>query len=64
MQFFGRKFELEGLEDIYEKPGFQLIVVYGRRRVGKSTLIQEFIKDKRSIYFIVNFSQTGTLGAR
>ena len=36
MQFFGRKFELEGLEDIYEKPGFQLIVIYGRRRVGKA----------------------------
>ena len=52
MQFFGRKFELEGLEDIYEKPGFQLIVLYGRRRVGKSTLIQEFIKGKRSIYFM------------
>ncbi|MEQ8156162.1 MAG: ATP-binding protein, partial [Clostridiaceae bacterium] len=30
------------------------VVIYGRRRVGKTTLIKEFIKDKNSVYFLAN----------
>lgn len=56
-QFVGRKNELEALERLYEKNGFQMMVLYGRRRVGKSTLIKEFIKDKKAIYYTA--SQTG-----
>ena len=29
-----------------------MAVIYGRRRIGKSTLIKEFIKDKKAIYYI------------
>lgn len=41
--FIGRSQELSALKDRYERPGFQMAVVYGRRRVGKTTLINKFI---------------------
>ena len=43
--FVGRKQELESLNNIYNKSGFGMTVIYGRRRIGKSTLIAEFIKN-------------------
>lgn len=49
--FIGRKKELETLENLYSKNQFSMIVIYGRRRIGKSTLIKEFIKDKESIFY-------------
>ena len=50
-RFIGRKKELESLERTFMTPGFTMTVIYGRRRVGKSTLIREFVKDKRAVYF-------------
>ena len=50
--FIGREKELKVLQETYNKPGFQMTVIYGRRRVGKSRLITEFIKDKRASYYI------------
>lgn len=50
-KFIGRKAELLELEDRYHSAGFQMTVIYGRRRIGKSTLIKEFIKDKRAVYY-------------
>lgn len=50
-QFIGRKAELRELETRYWESGFQMTVIYGRRRIGKSTLIKEFIKDKRAVYY-------------
>ncbi len=41
--FLGRERELKELELLYCKAGFSFVVVYGRRRVGKSSLIQQFI---------------------
>ncbi len=49
--FVGRNFELEQLNKLYSREGFQLIILYGRRKVGKSSLIKEFIKDKYSLYY-------------
>ena len=49
--FYGRDDELEELNQRYRTKGFQFIPVYGRRRVGKTTLIDEFIKDKTAIKF-------------
>lgn len=49
--FVSRTKELASLEKLYHKDKFQMIVMYGRRRVGKTTLISEFIKDKPSIFF-------------
>ena len=49
--FIGRKHELESLEAVYSKSGFGMTVIYGRRRVGKSTLIKEFSKGKKVISY-------------
>lgn len=49
--FFGREDELRALEDAYHRDGFQMAVVYGRRRIGKTTLLREFCKDKKSVFF-------------
>jgi AAA+ ATPase superfamily predicted ATPase len=37
---------------MYESGRFEFAIIYGRRRVGKTTLIKEFIKDKYAIYFV------------
>jgi AAA+ ATPase superfamily predicted ATPase len=50
--FLGRKDDLCELERLYNKEGFQFVVIYGRRRVGKTALINEFIKNKDSIFYI------------
>jgi len=50
--FVGRKNELESLNRGYKKDSFQFPVIYGRRRVGKTTLINEFCKGKKTIYFV------------
>jgi len=49
--FVGREKELATLEKLYSENGFQMVVMYGRRRIGKTTLISEFITDKPSIFF-------------
>lgn len=51
-KFIGRKEELKKLDALYHSSGFQMAVIYGRRRIGKSTLIAEFIKDKKAIYYM------------
>lgn len=48
--FLGREKELESLERMYKKKSFQMAVVYGRRRIGKTFLLNEFIKDKNALY--------------
>ena len=45
MKFIGRQSELQTLEQEYHREG-GFVVIYGRRRVGKTRLIKEFIKDK------------------
>ena len=49
--FIGREKELSSLQELYDRTGFGMSVIYGRRRIGKSTLITEFIKDKKSIFY-------------
>lgn len=48
--FLGREKELASLEKMYKKKNFQMAVVYGRRRIGKTFLLNEFIKDKNALY--------------
>lgn len=50
--FIGRQEELEALNAIAAEPGFQMVTVYGRRRIGKTTLIEEFLKDRPSFYYM------------
>ena len=49
--FIGRKKELLSLEKLYNTDKYQMPVIYGRRRIGKTALIHEFIKDKPHIAF-------------
>lgn len=49
--FIGRETELQFLNDKYEENKGQLIVLYGRRRVGKTETLREFCKDKPHIFF-------------
>jgi len=50
--FIGREKELESLEKLYQSRKFECAVIYGRRRVGKTTLINKFCQGKPSIYFV------------
>lgn len=49
--FIGRKRELDAMSALYNLPGFQMTVMYGHRRVGKSTLLQRFVEGKKAIYY-------------
>ncbi len=51
MKFIARETELATLEREYERDG-GFVVLYGRRRVGKTTLIKEFLKGKTAFYFL------------
>ncbi len=49
--FYGRKKELSLLEERYDHNGFEFLPVYGRRRVGKTSLLKEFSKGKNHVFF-------------
>lgn len=49
--FIGREKELKNLDKIYDFDGFSLVVLSGRRRVGKTALLNCFIQGKNAIYF-------------
>ncbi|MCK5763885.1 MAG: ATP-binding protein [Clostridiales bacterium] len=49
--FYGRKEELDFLEDRYKSDRGELIVLYGRRRIGKTELLREFSKDKSYVFY-------------
>ena len=49
--FIGREQELCTLNQLYASGKFEFAVIYGRRRVGKTALISEFIKGKDAIFF-------------
>lgn len=52
-KFVNRKVELETLEKQYNSSVSSLVIVYGRRRVGKTALLTEFLKlHTDSIYFL------------
>lgn len=50
--FIGRERELEALDKLYTSDRFEFVVIYGRRRVGKTALISQFIRDKKAVYFM------------
>lgn len=55
--FVNRINELNALEEEYKKKFSSFSVIYGRRRVGKTALISEFIKDKSHIYLYITLSE-------
>lgn len=55
-KFIGRSSELEELNRIISKRGAQFILVYGRRRVGKTTLLLNWVEHSGEpyIYWVAN----------
>lgn len=51
-RFVDRGLEIRTLEKEYAKKEASLVIVYGRRRVGKTALLSEFIKGKNGMYFL------------
>ena len=49
--FVGRRSELAMMQRRYRRHGYECVVLSGRRRVGKTALIREFIRDKAAIFF-------------
>jgi AAA+ ATPase superfamily predicted ATPase len=47
--FVGRKNELKLLNDAYRSEKDELVVLYGRRRIGKSSLVKRFAEKKKPI---------------
>ncbi|MFO8017068.1 MAG: ATP-binding protein [Promethearchaeia archaeon] len=52
MKFQNRKKELNELEEILDRDKFQLVIIYGRRRVGKTELILQATKNKKRLYYL------------
>ena len=53
-KFIDREEEIMTLQSEYERPGSSLVILYGRRRVGKTALISEFIKGKNALFFLAS----------
>ena len=49
--FVGRKKELSFLEERYTSDHAELIVLYGRRRIGKTELLRQFVQDKPAVFY-------------
>ncbi len=49
--FIGRKEELAFLESRYQSSKAEMVVIYGRRRIGKTELLNEFIKGKDAVFY-------------
>ena len=52
MTFYNRTEELDALADAFDASGSDLVVVYGRRRVGKTELLKAFCNDQPHVYFL------------
>jgi len=53
VRFMDRKEELSTLDKLFKSGEAHLVVIYGRRRVGKTRLLLEFLKRKKGLYFYV-----------
>ena len=62
-KFFGREYELKRLLDTFRQPGSKLVVVKGRRRIGKSTIIEQFAANK-TFYELVGLAPTSETDAQ
>ena len=55
--FVNRELDLGFLDEKHESNKTELIIIYGRRRVGKTRLLQEFVKNKEHIYLVSDMSE-------
>jgi len=60
--FVGRKNELKLLDEAYHSSKSELVVVYGRRRIGKSSLVKNFAKNKAFFYTFEAIEEETTHG--
>lgn len=56
-KFIDREKELLGLTKRFDSKRAEFIIVYGRRRVGKTELLKQFFKDKRHLYFLADMQK-------
>ena len=49
--FLGRKKELSIIEAAYNSKSFEFLVLYGRRRIGKTSLLKEFAKTHKTLLY-------------
>ncbi|OGG35593.1 ATPase [Candidatus Gottesmanbacteria bacterium RIFCSPLOWO2_02_FULL_42_29] len=54
MKFINRDKELTTLNKSWKSKTPQLFILYGKRRVGKTELIKQFIKDKQAVYYLAD----------
>ncbi|NJE76735.1 ATP-binding protein [Thermococcus sp. ES12] len=52
LKFIDREDELKALEELYSQGKAQFVLIYGRRRIGKTELVKRFIEGKKSFYFL------------
>ncbi len=52
LKFIDREPELRALEELYAQDRAHLVLIYGRRRIGKTELVKQFIKGRQSFYFL------------
>src|SRR5579862_7656585 len=60
-KIIGRQEEQRELTEVFKSKKAEFVVVYGRRRVGKTFLIEQFFKTKKCVYFHVTGVQDGLL---
>ena len=51
-KFINREKEIKFLNDEYLRNSSSLIILYGRRRIGKTELCKAFMRDKNTLYFL------------
>lgn len=64
MKFVNREDELSLLDDIYKRDESQMIILYGRRRIGKTALITHWLNEhiqKDKIYWVAHKSSSEML---
>jgi len=54
MKFIDREIDLRWLEQRWSARDPQLLIVYGKRRVGKTELLKRFIRDKPAVYVLAD----------
>ncbi len=54
MKFYNRIRELNILENKFASSKFEMVLVYGRRRIGKTYLLRYFVRNKRHVFYVAN----------
>jgi len=52
LKFIDREEELNAIEELYSQDRAHFVLIYGRRRIGKTELVKQFIKGKKAFYFL------------